>query len=148
MGDHINADVPSEERTLVLQWRNVNRATRAMILERIALGVAAGVFDARPKGPDPDSILVLLLQPTGALLGFATFYEVTGKRLWLDLLWVEERHRRHGHATRLLGLVEGLAKDKHLEAIVLGRMNDNQAMALAKAGWTIDHVVHRRRVTA
>lgn len=42
---------------------------------------------------------------TETVVGFATFYEVSNDRMWLDLLFVAPEHRRRGLARELLLLV-------------------------------------------
>ncbi len=123
---------------------------RRYVEECYRRGVALGVFQERVDGPDDDAeILVAIDRRTGNRAGFATFYEIDDNRLWVGQLWVDEAWRRRGIALEILDRAIEVARARGFHAVLLGRAETNAPMLalLEGAGWTVDHVVHRIKVT-
>lgn len=103
----------------------------------------------RRAPPDGDSQAVFALTgPENRIGGFATFYEVNERRLWLDILWVEPEYRRLGVGSWLLRRVAETAKAQRLKAVALGHVENNTAMvALMKHDeWPIAHIVRQKEI--
>jgi GNAT superfamily N-acetyltransferase len=131
----------------VLERVDQDPSILALITDRLAVGVRMGVFQAGPDGLRPDSSAILAIDGDKTV-GFATFYEVEGDRLWVHLLWVDEDYRRQGIATDLLQQLEMVAAERGVRSVMLGCMPGNAAMAalLRHEGWPVDHVVYSKPV--
>ena len=136
---------------LALHMRHVrhldeDRGVAGMVLDRFRAAQRAGNIPRRPAPRDDDSVVVARDGETFA--GFATYYPVNDKRLWLDVLWIEPNHRRRGVAVRLLHEVELAAQRRHLRGLLLGHDQNNAAMTalMQHAGWPVDHIVRSKEV--
>jgi len=97
------------------------------VLARYRAAQEAGELpgDADRKPPAADHAIVWCVDAHD-IVGFATFYDVDLERLWLDVLWVDPRHRRRGIAKALLTAVRERSSASY--RIMLGTDVDNAAM--------------------
>jgi GNAT superfamily N-acetyltransferase len=124
-----------------------SRVYHSFVLDRFEQMKALKLIPARPR-PDDESQVILLLNDVGTPVAFAIHYRVNGKRLWLDILWVEPAWRRLGAGLRLLEHLEQICRRENQRAVMLGHSQDNEPMAAlaAKAGWPVDHIVRSKEM--
>lgn len=118
----------------------------------VADGQATGDFPPRRDPPSGEEQVVYIVtdEPGGghALLGYATFYEVSHKRVWLDFLQVAPSRRRTGIGTALIREVERRARAGGSEIVLFGTGVDNEAMwkLAEKLGYPITSVGFEKAV--
>lgn len=125
-----------------LQELRDDAKARTFVHDRLGQAQAAGLIPQR-KPPADDSGVAIAVAPSDHWAGFATFYETTDGRLWLDVLWVEPDWRRRGVGRQLLEAVRHAARSCDLAGVALGHAEHNAPMLalMRRAGWTVDHVV-------
>ena len=103
----------------------------------------AGLIPIDRKPPGDDCGVAIAVVPSGHWPGFATFYETTEGRLWLDVLWVERAWRRRGVGRQLLEAVRQAARLAELAGVACGHAEHNATMIalMQRAGWAVDHIV-------
>lgn len=116
---------------------------RTFVHDRTRQAQRAGVLPADRSVPADDSGVAVAVAPSGHWAGFATFYETTDGRLWLDVLWVEDAWRRRGVGLQLLEAVRTAARNGGLKGVACGHLEGNGRMVglMQRAGWAVDHVV-------
>jgi len=125
-----------------LQELRDDAKARTYIHDRTQQAMLEGQLRER-KPPDDDSGVAIAVAPSGHWAGFATFYETTDGRLWLDLLWVEPAWRRRGVGRQLLEAVRQAARARNLAGVAQGHAEHNAPMLalMRREGWAVDHVV-------
>lgn len=116
---------------------------RTFVHDRTHQAQLIGVIPADRKPPADDSSIAIAVAPSGHWAGFATFYETSDGRLWLDVLWVEAAWRRRGVGRQLIEAVRTAARSAQLAGVALGHAELNAPMIalMQRAGWKVDHVV-------
>lgn len=109
--------------------------------------LADAIADRQPPGDDCG--VAIAVARSGHWAGFATFYETTDGRLWLDVLWVEPAWRRRGAGRLLLEAVRQAARSAGLAGVACGHAEHNAPMValMQRAGWAVDHIVRSIGVT-
>lgn len=102
---------------------------------------ADAIPDRQPPGDDCG--VAIAVAGSGHWAGFATFYETTDGRLWLDVLWVEPAWRRRGAGRLLLEAVRQAARSSGLAGVACSHAEHNAPMValMQRTGWAVDHIV-------
>lgn len=100
----------------------------AFVLIAFAEEQAAGNYPAGRRVPNGDEQCWIVLDDEMPV-AFATHYvpDNTGM-MWLDLLFVEESHRRHGIGAELVALVESKGWEQSCNRVEWGTGTGNEAM--------------------
>jgi len=127
------SEVASNSMTVVphdIRFASTMRSERglyARVMTRYRAAQKAGELPGPTEREEPtDENAIAWCSSRTSLLGFATFYDVGLARLWIDVLWVDPRHRRQGIGRALIAAIR-----LHVSAdyrLLLGTMTENAAM--------------------